>query len=165
MARYRVKTNSRLLADIVLSPRSSAYKELCAMCTDEKGFQSDEAAARLRDELKLLLADLLNARNLDAINKKLADAPAASPLVIRVRVSDPTTHVPANEIKVGKHRLFLRRTLVGTTAEQLVYDVLRRALESRDINRLALCECEKLFYRQPLKRSFCSDICRWEYHN
>jgi hypothetical protein len=166
MSTNRVRTNSRLLADIVLNPRSRAYKDLLEMSWDNET-QSDASAAQLRDELKSTLIDLLQAQNLDVVNEKLAKAPAAPPAVVRLRVSEPTTGVPADDIRLGKHRLFVRRAIIGATAEELVYGVLRRALESKDIERLALCEqCGKLFYRgKSLKRSFCSNQCRWDFHN
>jgi hypothetical protein len=178
MAKNRVKTNSRLLADIVLKPRSNAYKDLCAMCTDENGFQSEESdavAARLRDELKSTLIDLLNARNLDAINEKLADkAPGAEPAIVALQVSEAKGHASSHDtfwksekIRVGNRVLTFKKGFrADATPEQLIYGVLRRSLESGDIARLALCEqCQKLFYRQSLKRDFCSDACRWTFHN
>jgi len=143
------------------------------MCSDENGFPSDKAAARLRDELKSTLIDLFQGGNLDAINEKLNDrAPTTTPETVRLTAAEKRTPggnflVSRKKLIFGEQVLFLEKSFrADATPEQLVYGVLRRALESGDIKRLALCEqCQRLFYRGSLKRKFCSDPCQWTYHN
>ena len=170
MQKNRVKTDSRLLADIVLNPRSNAYKELCDICTDENGLQSDDAAARLRDELKSILVELLK-DNFKPVNAKLVDnvqAPASvsvRPISGKKMLRSLNTHF--TKIRIGKNAAYFVEELPDTaTPEQLIYGVLRRSLKNDDIARLELCEhCQKLFYRKSLKRNFCSDTCRITFHN
>src|SRR5215470_13277106 len=72
MKKNRSTTDTDKLAALVLNRRSEPFKDLCAICTDERGFQSDEVAARLRDEIQTLLAQLLKGEY-DGINQKLAE--------------------------------------------------------------------------------------------
>ena len=63
----------------------------------------------------------------------------------------------------GKAAYFVEERPDSATAEQIVFGHhLRRALESGEINYLALCKrCARLFFRKSLK----GELCGREVHN
>ena len=165
------KNSAKYLADIVLSTRSNAFKDLCNRSIDENQHQSDEVALRLRNEITTVLKDLLSGKNWDAISDKLAQHAAAAP-VLKIRPIGERRRLGSLNISTTKIRLGATDAHLVTvradeqTAEQFVYRLLARALETKDIQHLALCrKCGAVFYRKSLKGTFCSDDCRWQHFN
>src|SRR5215470_14209382 len=151
MKKNRSTSDSDKLAALVLNKRSGAYKDLCAITTDEEGFQSDEAAARLRDETQTVLVKLLKGEY-DDVNRKLAEHVGKPSSIL---VQSPTTwkqnglkadylNSIRKKIRLGGNDAYLV-TLRSTevTAEEIAYDLVKRSLESGDIQYFALCRNEK----------------------
>jgi hypothetical protein len=165
------KNSAKTLADIVLNTGSNAFKELRARSIDENQFQSDAAAKRLRNEITTVLKDLLSGKNWDAISDKIAQHAAAAPVLkirpICERRRVGFLNITTTKIRLGAndaHLVALRAD--EQTAEQFIYRLLARALETKDIQHLALCQtCGAVFYRKSLKGTFCSDGCRWQHFN
>lgn len=170
MRKYNV-TNSRFLLDL-LRKRGRAYSDLRAMCWDNDS-QSDHAALELAENLRSELTEFLRG-NFDTINRKLREYSRQPPrIAVRLRES-PSRRVQPSDfytttktIRLGNRDVLLETTHSNAaTPEELVYGVIRRALESGDIKNLALCQqCEKLFYRDSTKGKFCSDDCHNAHFN
>jgi len=161
-------TNSKFLADIVRDRRSRAYKNLLKICWDNDA-QSDASAPRLSEELKLVLIELLKGDS-TAANQKLADHGTKPGLtVIRQGLAAKRSYLNSDvkEVRIGQNKAWVETIFPNdATPEELVYGVLRRALNSGDIKHLELCQtCGKLFYRKSLKGKFCSNDCRWTSFN
>src|SRR5918993_144727 len=141
MARNSV-TNSRLLADIALNKRSRAYSDLRAICWDNN-LQSDQAAIKLSRELKSVLIDLLSG-NFELFNRKIAEH-STKPSVILLRPVGQSTRAPLSLTATTKViRIGERDAVIETSpsdspdAEEIIYKLVLRALESGDIQHLAL---------------------------
>ena len=173
MAKKRENSAAMLFVDIVNNPKSEAYAELCAMCTDANGLQSDKPAASLRAEIKSVLKDLLTGGDLGGVTKKIIKHTREKATIGLRYVTDPppvgfrlSFRPDTQEIRLG-NRVAYFDTFSSTeaTPRQLIYGALRQTIESGEISRLAFClECEKLFYRKSTKGEFCCDRCRWK-HN
>jgi hypothetical protein len=164
------KNSAKLLADIVLSPKSAAYWELKNISEDEHGMPSARAAADLRHELAGVLKELL-AGNFGPLNEKLRTYSASVPLLSVESKggikSSAWEYSTSSRIQLGDKPAFLVKTRSNTaTAPELVFGVLRRALESGALAYLALCRrCGRLFHRKSLKGKFCGSRCRFAYFN
>lgn len=175
-----------VLANILLNPRSSAYRQLCATCSDENQLQSDEAGARLRDEVKAVVTDLLKG-NYESVEAKLNEHCSGMATHFRVRpfstqkskikvlrdawsIEGQRGSLNAHLTKVrlsDRHAWFIEEQPDTVTPEQRVYRLLRETLKSGEIDRFALCkskDCQQLFFRKSLKGVFCSDHCRAMHH-
>ena len=177
MTKNRGKTDIEYLSDIVLTPRSSAYKSFCAMATDENGFQSDEAAKKIKDDLIKVLREALTG-NIKLLNAKIAEwdkhkarrykleipSTARVKLIpLREKKLEHSLIVHSKKIQLGNEWFFYCEELSdGATAEELIYDLLLRVLKNDELKRFAICKtCQKLFFRKSLKGEYCGNSCRF----
>jgi len=164
------KNSAKLLADIVLNPKSAAYWELKNISEDEHGMPSASAAGDLRRELAQVLKELL-VGNFGPVNEKLRTYSASVPLLsVSLKGGNKSSaweYSTATRIQLGDKPAFLIQTRSNTaTGAEIVFGVLRRALESGAIAYLALCRrCGRLFHRKSLKGRFCGTRCRFAYFN
>jgi hypothetical protein len=164
------KNSAKKLADIVLNPRSAAYWELKRISENEHGMPSAHAAADLRHELVRVLKELL-VGNFGPVNEKLRTYSASVPLLsveltrgIKASAWESST---ASRIQLGDKPAFLIQTRSNTaTAPEIVFGLLRDALESGALAYFALCRrCGRLFHRKSLKGKFCGSRCRFAFFN
>lgn len=163
------KNSAKILANLVLNSRSNAFKELCEASYDS-GIQSDEVAFSLRHEIATDLKHLLGGKNWNAISEKIIRHTAVP--VLRIQsVVEPRRPESLNstttKIRLGATQAILVKSLPDdATAEQIVYRLLARVLETGEIRHLMLCDsCGELFYRKSLKGRFCCNDCRWAHFN
>jgi hypothetical protein len=163
-------TNSEFLLNLI-KKRGRAYSDLREMCWDNET-QSDHAANRLSDELKSDLRAFLGG-NFSIVNEKLTKYSRQPPLIaVRALRSSQKSltqdlYTTAKTLRVGDCDVLLETTHSNAASpEELIYGIVRRALESGDIKNLALChQCEKLFYRKSAKGKFCTDGCHDTHFN
>jgi hypothetical protein len=170
MAKREQNRAAMLFVDLINDPTSEAYADLCAMCIDSNGLQSDRAAAILVGEIRSDLRNLLTGGDLGLVKKKIilhTRKNAAISWGLRYAGKPPQSrfHLIEKKIRLGQRDAYFdtwSAPVEHTTAHRLVYGVLRRLLESDEISRLAFCEeCEKLFFRKSTKGRFCDNDCRW----
>lgn len=175
MKKNRAKPPGKLLAEFVTNPRSAVYSEICAVSIDENELQSDQVAELLRREIQTVISDLLSGQNFERINENLARYTVkppeirVRPVAIRESVHSPDFFSGRKSILLGRHRAYIDSSYEpGATAHQLIYGVLKRALETGDIERLTICRrfaCRKLWYRKSTKGEFSPSSCRWKHRN
>lgn len=159
--RRRPKNNSvhptKTLLELIKNRRSRAYRQLSDACVDENGFQSDEAAGRLRNDLESTVRRLLTG-DFDAAKDKINSYPMMEAPITISRTARTRSH--AKKVRVGSWDAYVETEgIVSAPAEQFVYGLLRRALESGDIKHLAVCRtCNKIYYRKSAKGEACSDL-------
>ncbi len=160
----RAKTPGQLLVEFVSKPRSAVYKEICAASTDENGFQFDGAGARLKSEMKSVLTDLLSGRNFDQINQALCRH-ASQKKEVKIRAVGENKYysldfyiAETRPVSLGRKNICHVDAIYPNpeTAHELIYGVLKRALESGgDIEQLGLCRrqaCKKMLVSKKSQR-------------
>jgi hypothetical protein len=152
MKKNRAKPPAMLLLEFVTDQRSNIYAEMCAASTDANRLQSDEAGALLRSEIESVLRNLLSGRNFDVITENLARYATLKPPEIRLRAVGTSKSAYASDlfsttksIRLGSNKVFVDTSYdPSATAHQLIYGVLKRAIETNDIERLGNMPADRL---------------------
>lgn len=92
-------------------------------------------------------------------NKKAADIMGCKYERKRSRPGEPF-------LEIGESKWQVRSWPLTGGARAWLYSILSSALENNELPRLRIClQCQKYFVAEDLKRKFCCDACKVEYHN